>query len=388
MGAIADPAETSAPPVARGQNLASPSFLGALRGVWLFMWRSQLAWRRMPMRIFALLALPFLVYITTSSHHVSPQRRAVLGSPVMQLDVFSRRLFRAGLPLRPEQRAPLLLIFQEEFARAAGDGESQAGESNADWQSRQVKACYDGIGARIQTVLDERQVAAFESFESRNVVLSRNRANEPVWNWSDAFYRWLVDLYFFIVLPLSCVWASGALIRDELQSDTLGFLTTRPLSRARLLVVKYLSQAAWLQIAFLLETALLFAAGGLRHIPAIGALLPLFLAAQVLAVFAWSALGAFLGLVTRRYVAMALLYGLFVEMGIGRIPTNINNLSLMRHLKTLLAHNPAVQRIYEWPGAGVPLSVGALMLATVVFLSLAAVLFTFVEYHHSVEMQK
>ena len=37
--------------------------------------------------------------------------------------------------------------------------------------------------------------------------------------------------------------------------------------------------------------ALLFLAGSLRQIPSLGALLPLFLAAQFLAVFAWSALG-------------------------------------------------------------------------------------------------
>ena len=100
-----------------------------------------------------------------------------------------------------------------------------------------------------------------------------------------------MDFYFFVILPLGCVRASGALIRDELQADTLGFLTTRPLSRARLLAAKYLSQTAWLQIVFLIETLLLFAAGLLRHIPAIGALMPLFLAAQLLAVPAWSALG-------------------------------------------------------------------------------------------------
>lgn len=387
---MTDLTETPAPSVARGKNVTSkPAFFRALRGVWLFTWKSQLTWRRLPLRVISLLVLPFLVYITTSSPQAWSQRHSRLGNPAMQLNDFSRRLARADLPLKPEQRTSLLRIFEEEYARAESEGrETPSAETDADGQSRQIKASYERIGDRVKTVLDERQFAQFQIFEKRNVLLSQNRAKEPPWNWTAPFYHWLIDFYFFIILPLNCVRASGALIRDELQADTLGFLTTRPLSRARLLAAKYISQTAWLQIVFLAETLLLFAAGTLRQIPALGALIPTFLAAQLLAVPAWSALGAFLGLVTRRYIAMALLYGLIVEMGIGRIPTNINTLSLMRHLKTLLAHNPALQGIYEWSGAGVPLSVGALVLATGVFLSLAALLFTFVEYHHTAEMTK
>jgi ABC-type transport system involved in multi-copper enzyme maturation permease subunit len=191
-----------------------------------------------------------------------------------------------------------------------------------------------------------------------------------------------------MILPLNCVRMCGGLIQDELQADTLGFLTTRPLSRAKLLILKYLSQTAWLQMIVLVEALLLFAAGYLRQIQSLGALLPLFLGAQCLAVLAWSALGTFFGQVTKRYMALALVYGFIVEMGIGRIPTNINTLSLMRHLKTLLAQNSALQTTYEWMGQGVPLSIGALALATALFLGIAAFLFTVKEYHHTEEMQK
>jgi hypothetical protein len=83
-----------------------------------------------------------------------------------------------------------------------------------------------------------------------------------------------------------------------------------------------------------------------------------------------------------------LLYGFIVEMGIGRIPTNINTLSMIRHLKSLLAHNVALQEVYEWPMRGVPFSLAALGLGTILFLSLAAFMFTFKEYHHTAEMQK
>jgi len=212
--------------------------------------------------------------------------------------------------------------------------------------------------------------------------------HQETWSRTAPFYHWLVDVYFFIVLPLTCVRGCGALMRDELQAGTLGFLVTRPVSRARLLCVKYLSQLAWLQILLLTETLLLFGVGAGRRIPELGALLPLFVAAQLLAVPAWSALGTFLGQITSRYMAIALVYGGIVEMGIGRIPTNINALSLMRHLKTLLSHNGALQSIYDWPGGGIWLPIGALAIAPILFLGLAAALFNFMEYLPASESRK
>jgi ABC-type transport system involved in multi-copper enzyme maturation permease subunit len=205
---------------------------------------------------------------------------------------------------------------------------------------------------------------------------------------SAPFYHWLVDVYFFIILPLSCVRGCGALMRDELQADTLGFLVTRPASRARLLCVKYLSQLAWLQILLLTETLLLFGVGAGRQIPELGGLLPLFVAVQLLAVPAWSALGTLLGQLTSRYMAIGLVYGAIVEMGIGRIPTNINALSIMRHLKTLLSRNEALQPIYDWPADGAWLSICALVIAPILFLGVAAVLFSSMEYLPASEMQK
>jgi len=85
---------------------------------------------------------------------------------------------------------------------------------------------------------------------------------------------------------------------------------------------------------------------------------------------------------------LALLYGAVVEMGIGRIPTNINNLSLMVHLKTLLGKSDVLQNIYSWPAAGVAGAVGSLLFGAAIFLSLAAVMFTFKEYHRISETKK
>jgi hypothetical protein len=388
-----DPA--SSPPLppaaARLPGLAAsptPTFMAALRGVWLFTWKPQLAWRKLPLLVVGLLAVPALIYLTTHPPGGTAPRLPSLGSPAAREHELARLFARRGSPLRPEQEAQLLQIFSEEFARAQQPpAEIQPPGSVAPRQREEIKACYDRIHLRAQTVLSEDQFDRYQRFE-RNVVQRSQDGVRPAWSRTESFYRWLIDFYFFVLLPLQCVKSCGGLIRDELQADTLGFLVTRPVSRARLLVLKYLTQTAWLQLLLLAETLLLFIAGGLRQIPALGALLPLFLAVQFLAVLAWSALGVFFGQVSKRYMALALLYGFIVEMGIGRIPTNVNTLSLMRHLKTLLSPNPALQALYDWPSKGLLLSVGALTLATALFVALAALLFTFKEYHHTAEMQK
>ncbi len=377
----------SAPEAGKKTLTLQPSLFRAWCGIWLLTWKSQFTWQRLPKQLLGLLVLPVLVYITTSAPGKWSRHNTLFGDPGMQLNNFSGRLLRAKIPLQSEQPGQMHQIFEEEFTRAEAEWQNSAG-GGVNRRNEQIEACYSKIQARAKEILDDRQFAQLQNFSQRNISVAESNSPAMVWNRTSPFYHWLIDFYFFIALPLNCVRLCGGLIRDELLTNTLSFLTTRPLGRGRLLILKYLSQTAWLQIMLLFETLLLFMAGQLREVPSLGALLPLFLAAQFLAVFAWSALGILLGQITKRYVAMAIVYGAVVEMGIGRIPTNINTLSLTKHLKTLLAHHPALQSTYEWTSTGVPLSVGALILATGIFLGLAALLFTFLEYHHTAEMQK
>lgn len=366
-----------------------PTFPGALRGIWLFTWRSQLTWGRLPFTILTLLALPVLVYLTTLSIEGWSHRQVLLGNSSMKVNELTRRLARSGSPPTSEQNSELQRIFQEEFSRTENAlRDARPGEASVNLQRDQIRDCYERISDQAKAVLDEKQYAQYQEFQRRSAALTQGGVREARWGRTEPFHHWLIDFYFFVILPLNCVRACGGLIRDELQADTLGFLTTRPLSRARLLIAKYLAQTAWLQILLGVETLLLFAVGGLRHIPSLVVLLPLFLMAQFLAVMAWSALGIFLGQATKRYMAAALLYGLVVELGIGQIPTNINNLSLIRQFKSLLAHNTALQGIYGWSAKGMPYCTGAVVLAGFIFLAAAALLFTYREYHHTVEMQK
>ena len=378
------------PPLARPKTLTpQPTLLLAWRGIWRLTWANQFTWRRLAVPLLLVLALPTLMYFVAPTPEGWSQRHSLLGDPGPRLDELARRLNQAKVPLRPEQFAQLQPIFAEEFARAeAADRGDAAAPGRATPRSAEVRATYERIESRAEAVLDKRQFEQFPRFKRRSLEASLRRANEPVPHWTTPYYALLINFYFFIALPLLCVQVSGGLIRNELQADTLGFLTSRPLSRARLLSLKYLCQTIWLQALLLIVTGLLFGAGHLRQIPALGALLPLFLAAQFLAVFAWSALGVLMGQITNRYIVLALVYGAIVELGVGRIPTNINKLSVLRHLQTLLAHDATLQNLYQWSGAGVPLSVGALLLAPAIFLGLAALLFTYLEYHPTAELQK
>jgi len=368
----------------------TPSLLGAWRGIWLFTWRTQLTWRRAPLLLIWLLILPFLIWATVHSPQTWNRTGLPLGDPNRQMYGFARRLARAQLPiLKAEERSQLTEMMAGEYRRTLNDARSASGpETSVADQKAMIEACHTRIVEKARGLLEARQLREFQAADKEWISNAEDQVGEPAWNRTAPFYHWLVDLYFFILLPLSCVRSCGGLIRDELQSDTLGFLITRPVKRATLLGLKYAAQVLWLEMVVLVEGLLLFGAGALRHIPQLGTLLPLFLAAQFLAVPAWSALGLFLGQVTKRYLPVALVYGLIVELGIGDIPTNINTLSMMRHLKTLLSNDPALQSLYEWSGTGVVLPVWALLLGAALFLALAAVLFTFREYHVAAEMQK
>jgi ABC-2 type transport system permease protein len=202
------------------------------------------------------------------------------------------------------------------------------------------------------------------------------------------YLNWLVQFYLLLLLPLYCLSIFGAMIRDELQANTLGFLTTRPLTRARLFILKYVCELVWVQVLAAVAGSLLLIVGVLRDIPGAAGLSLLFFGVQALVILAYGALSALLGLLTPRYMVLGILYGFIVEIGIGRIPTNIHNLSLAHHIRTLLANSELIRELHQWSSTGTVFSIGLMAGAVVVFLLAGAVLFTWREYHHVEEMQK
>src|SRR5215467_1785437 len=106
----APPIPTAEPTQRSNANL-EPTFFGALRGIWLFTWKSRLTLRRMPAAFLVLLILPALVYLTMSSPEGWSQRHPLLGSPVPPVKAFARKLRQTQMPLEAQQNRDVMAIF-------------------------------------------------------------------------------------------------------------------------------------------------------------------------------------------------------------------------------------------------------------------------------------
>ena len=383
------PPSAQPPPVPRPERVVlEPGFRRTCQGLWSLLWRSRLTWRRSPLLLLTLLLIPILTYITIEPmqqlgrydwrqrpRHVLAQFRAEAG------DVSANARTKLAQIIGEEQgRVPRTdpgADFAPEFTRQEIE---QALEG--------ARACYARIAERARPVLDAQQYAAFARFQERKLAEAEAVIRDFNLQRVRPYFSWLLNFYFFLALPLYCLSACGGMIRDELQADTLGFLVTRPVGRARLFLAKYLCQVLWLEAIVALHGLLLLGVGSLRGVPGIGSILPLLLVAQFLAVLSWGALSALLGLITRRYLVAGIAYGFVVELGLGRIPTNINTISLSRHFRGLFGHDPLLQRLSDWEPQNVAFAVGAVLIATVVFLVMGATLWAHREYHSATEMQK
>jgi ABC-2 type transport system permease protein len=196
---------------------------------------------------------------------------------------------------------------------------------------------------------------------------------------------WITRVHFGLVIPLWCLIAFGSFVRDEVQAGTMGFLLTRPLTRPRFLLVRWLCTLLAVQVPLALNTILLGATALLLRIPDAFLLTALLLGAQLVVVPAYGAIAAFLGLLTRKYLLLGLVYGFVVEIGIGQIPTNINTLSVARHFRTLLEQFDQIGQALVWSAGDLWQSVGLLLLLTLIYLAAGTLLFNFREYSQSEE---
>lgn len=201
----------------------------------------------------------------------------------------------------------------------------------------------------------------------------------------EEWLTWVATFHFGLVVPLWCLIAFGSLVRDEVQAGTIGFLLTRPLTRTRFLALRWLAVLATVQAPLGLNTILLGAAGLALGVPGAMVLTPLLLGALLLVVPAYGAIAACLGLLTRKYLLLGLVYGFVVEVGIGQIPTNINTLSVARHFRTLLAQSESIEQHAGWSAGQLLGSIGGLLLLTLVYLGASLLLFNVREYSQSEE---
>lgn len=202
------------------------------------------------------------------------------------------------------------------------------------------------------------------------------------------------DLYTIVVavfwirnvLPLMALFHATSLIADEVEGKTITFLLTRPLTRPSIFVGKFAAYLAT-SLGIALPSAVLtfFILVTARGWSAVSDSAPdLFrdVAVMALTLLAYGAFFALLGVLLRRPVIPGLLF-LFGWELLANLPGYLPRLTLTAWLRSLISHRPAQEGLAGLLGGQVQpagLSLAVLLVATSLFLTAAAWLFTEREY--------
>jgi len=196
---------------------------------------------------------------------------------------------------------------------------------------------------------------------------------------------WAAGFYVSFLVPLLAFVSAAGAMRDDLRPAAVDYLFTRPLPRPLFVAFRFLTQLAVAQLDFLLSFLVIVGLGLFWQVPGLGAALPTLLLGQVVAVTTFTAAGLLCGLLTSRYVIVGLLYGVLIEVGAGNVPTQLNHVSLIRHVLTLVEpllgeRAWALSSLARGAPLSVPLALLVLMLVAAAAVALTAALFSWREF--------
>jgi len=198
------------------------------------------------------------------------------------------------------------------------------------------------------------------------------------------FQALMVPLFLQIVLVFVTLVDATALIREEIDDNTLPFLLTRPVSKPVLALSKY---AGYLVAALVLLLPPVLVSYGVTEAYAGAALgtdadvLTGFLAATALAVLAYGALFFFLSVALRKPLFVGLLIGFVWESIVGSLPGSVPKLSLIYYLKSVLAGMIAVPALPGFtPEISAPVAAAILVAFAVAMVVLAVLVFQRMEF--------
>ena len=197
------------------------------------------------------------------------------------------------------------------------------------------------------------------------------------------FQSLMITLFVQIVLVFVTLVDSTALIREEIDDNTLPFLLTRPLSKPSLALSKF---AGYLVAGFALLLPPVLVSYGVTEAYAGTGLgtdadvLWGFLAVTALAVLAYGALFFFLSVVLRKPLTVGLLIGFVWENIVGRLPGNVPKLSLIYYLNSVIQGTITISPV-RGPGyISAPLAAGILVAFAVAMVVLATFFFQNMEF--------
>jgi ABC-type transport system involved in multi-copper enzyme maturation permease subunit len=185
------------------------------------------------------------------------------------------------------------------------------------------------------------------------------------------FEQWAEGFYLMVLVPIAAFLSGAGAVRDDMKPGTVDYVLTRPIPRSAFVVFRYFSQLACVQGIGLLAFVMLLAAAAYWKLPELAAVAAPILLAQIMAIAAFLALGFLCAALTSRYLVLGLFYGVVIEVGVGQIPIQLNRLSILHHLRTLVSGESGIG--FAATGAGS--AVGLLLLITVVLVAAAAFVF-------------
>ena len=202
------------------------------------------------------------------------------------------------------------------------------------------------------------------------------------------FQQLMLPLFLRIVVIFVTLVSATALVREEIEDNTLPFLLTRPVSRATLIVSKY---AGYLVAALvMLLPPVLVAWGVTEAYQGTGTALDVgvlsgFLVATALAVLAYGALFYFLSVAFQKPLMVGLLIGFVWESVVLIIPGSVPKLSLIFYLQSILVGAaPALPIVGFSTEISLTVAVAVLVAFSIAMLVLAAFIFQSMEFRQKV----
>ena len=198
------------------------------------------------------------------------------------------------------------------------------------------------------------------------------------------FQQLMVYLFLQIVLVFVTLVSATALIREEIDDQTLPYLLTRPVPKPAIVLSKYVGYFV-AALVFLLPPVVAayavtqaYAGTGLGADHAVHGG---YLAAAALGALAYGALFYALSVALRKPLMVGLLIGFLWESIAGLLPGSVPELSVLYYLKAVLGGTIAVGPYTGFsPDISAPLAALILVLFALVMLVLAVVLFQGMEF--------
>jgi len=190
------------------------------------------------------------------------------------------------------------------------------------------------------------------------------------------YFLWLTNAYLTVVVPVLAFLSGGALVRDDMSPAVVDYVLTRPIPRPLFVATRVVCHLACLQVWCMVALLALTTVGLVQQIPGAVSALPMLLLAQILVACAFGILGALAGTLTARYLVIGILYGGVIEVGLGCIPMQLNRISILHHVRAMLAPVLEGAGIEINAAQGIMVSAGFVALLSGVALAVALVIFS------------